>query len=896
MGFLDRIGESDLSRRGFLGATAAVAAGAALAGCSNKVEETGGETPVESTTVDSMGRDAVTGEWKTGACWHNCGGRCLNKVLVNDGVVIRQKTDDTHEDSVEFPQQRGCVRGRSQRKQVFAEDRLKYPMKRVNWSPENPNRELRGKDSWERISWDEALTYIANEMTRIKDAYGNRAFYLDSWTMNGEYARLFGLFGGFINGWGTCSFGNYTMAPQFVGFSAAGGFGTCNDRFDLENVETFVLIGTNPAWSSAGMPPNILKAARDAGAKFIGVDPVYNETYSMVGATWVPVYPGSDTALLLGVAHSMIAQDDEHGLIDWDFLYKTTLGFDADHMPEGADPDENFRDYLMGTFDGVAKDAEWASKHCGAPADTILELARTIGKDNKVALLTSWATGRTNNSDNFAQLLMTVGAMGGHMGKSGHCTSVTAHNTFANHGPNLVVAGGSGLPGIPNEVNDYVNDVQAWGMCLGEPYNYTGQSNDGVEWQPCDMRTADIHMIFHGGGNRLQSRQAILKGIEAHRAVDFVATATTFFTNDAKYSDIVLPVNTEWEREGGISSGNKEMIIMYDHVVDSLYESQDDQWIVAELGKKLGLDASTLYPFGRKQQLFNMVAGATVANENGLSSSKQVNAFIDDGSGNAENDYETLFTITQEDIDRWGVEGTPQEGRVPLTQFEQDGIYQVPRSRGDNYGFIAFKDFAEDPEANPTEWSVSGKLEIHSQTLADKINGMGYVDNVKPIPTFIEPVDGHESTFADFDSGVKGEYPFQVVTMHYMGRSHTTFGNIAQLQEAFVSPLMINAADAAEYGIKTGDTVLVTSEFGRTLRSATVTNRIMPGVLGLMHGSWSDYDEENNLDYGGSDNILFGTKTAGQGTTGFNTMIVKIEKSDIELTPDCDKPRRIVEL
>lgn len=152
MGFLDRIGESDLSRRGFLGATAAVAAGAALAGCSNKVEETGGETPVESTTVDSMGRDAVTGEWKTGACWHNCGGRCLNKVLVNDGVVIRQKTDDTHEDSVEFPQQRGCVRGRSQRKQVFAEDRLKYPMKRVNWSPENPNRELRGKDSWERIS------------------------------------------------------------------------------------------------------------------------------------------------------------------------------------------------------------------------------------------------------------------------------------------------------------------------------------------------------------------------------------------------------------------------------------------------------------------------------------------------------------------------------------------------------------------------------------------------------------------------------------------------------------------------------------------------------------------------------------------------------------------------
>lgn len=69
----------------------------------------------------------------------------------------------------------------------------------------------------ERISWDEALELVAGEMQRIKDAYGNRAFYLDSWLMNGEYTRLFGLFGGFINGWGTCSLGNWTLTPQNVG-------------------------------------------------------------------------------------------------------------------------------------------------------------------------------------------------------------------------------------------------------------------------------------------------------------------------------------------------------------------------------------------------------------------------------------------------------------------------------------------------------------------------------------------------------------------------------------------------------------------------------------------------------------------------------------------------------
>ena len=89
---------------------------------------------------------------------------------------------------------------------------------------------------------------------------------------------------------------------------------------------------------------------------------------------------------------------------------------------------------------------------------------------------------------------------------------------------------------------------------------------------------------------------------------------------------------------------------------------------------------------------------------------------------------------------------------------------------------------------------------------------------------------------------------------------------------------------------------MLTSRYGKTLRTAEVTERIIPGCVGIMHGSWSDYDEETGIDKGGSDNILFGNTTAGQGTTGFNTMIVNIEKVDDELTPDCDKPRRTVEV
>ena len=200
MSYLDRVQQAtQMSRRGFVATTAAATAALAatsLAGCStNKVEEK--EEPAATTGSD--GRDIIDGEWKTAACWHNCGGRCLNRVLVKDGVVIRQKTDDNHDDSPDYPQQRGCLRGRAQRKQVFAADRLKYPMKRKNWSPDNPNGELRGQDEWERISWDEALDYIANGLKKAKDNYGNRSIlHIGGYDSEiTEMSRTLGAWGGY---------------------------------------------------------------------------------------------------------------------------------------------------------------------------------------------------------------------------------------------------------------------------------------------------------------------------------------------------------------------------------------------------------------------------------------------------------------------------------------------------------------------------------------------------------------------------------------------------------------------------------------------------------------------------------------------------------------------------
>lgn len=103
-------------RRSFLKSALAAATTVSVVGANNSLNK--------SEEIKSPNKTKPEGKWVSAACWHNCGGRCVNKVLLEDGVVIRQKTDDTHEDSPDYPQQRGCLRGRSQRKQVFSADRL----------------------------------------------------------------------------------------------------------------------------------------------------------------------------------------------------------------------------------------------------------------------------------------------------------------------------------------------------------------------------------------------------------------------------------------------------------------------------------------------------------------------------------------------------------------------------------------------------------------------------------------------------------------------------------------------------------------------------------------------------------------------------------------------------
>ena len=248
--------------------------------------------------------------------------------------------------------------------------------------------------------------------------------------------------------------------------------------------------------------------------------------------------------------------------------------------------------------------------------------------------------------------------------------------------------------------------------------------------------------------------------------------------------------------------------------------------------------------------------------------------------------------MTAEDIEEIGAKGDPQDGKLSYREMKEMGVLQVKRQPGDNYGYIAFEDFVSDPEAHPLD-TPSGKLEIYCQSLANLYNAMGW-STIKPIPTYTPVTNGYESTFSDWEGKTKGEFPLQLVNPHYLRRAHTVFDNVSWLREAWANPVFLSTEDAADAGIADGDTVLVSTAQGSTVRIASVIPTVRPGVVALPHGTWVMVDEETGVEQAGSDNYLTACAATGQGVSGYNSQICKIEKhAGAALDADVAMPPRI---
>ncbi len=579
-------------------------------------------------------------------CHSHCGGACPMRVHVAGGRITRIEGDGGEE-----PQYRACARGRAYRQRVYAADRVLYPMKRVG---------ERGRGDFARISWDEALDTVAAEMGRVRQAHGAASLlYLASigdvtWVHTpGLMERLFARAGGYSGTWGMAS----GEGAVFATMASYGAPSTGNTREDFLNSRLIIMWGWNPAVASNfGNNRHYLSLAREAGTKIVVVDPRYTDSAAVYADTWLPIRPGTDTAMLVAMAHVIFTE----GLEDKDFVARHTLGMDR------------YREYVLGKEDGLPRDPAWAEAITGVPAASITALARDYATLRPAALTDGFAPGRTAYGEQFHRAAIALAALTGNLGVNG--------------------GNAPGTSGLGDLLPVMRLGPHAWEM-LPETANAV---DDARPPRPDAPFYCNVVTNYYGGGkssarvNRFRLADAIIEGkkggypadykfayvvnfnyvnqyansnkiARAMQALEFVAVQDQYFTPTARYADILLPTNTYMER-ADLTNGGIGPFYGYMHqAIPSEGESKSQLEIAALLAEKLGIK-----------------------------------------------------DFMSADEKRWIGDILAENRDIPdQAAFKRDGVYKAKLERP----YVCFQDQIRDLEANPFP-TPSGKIEIYSAQIA----------------------------------------------------------------------------------------------------------------------------------------------------------------------------------
>jgi trimethylamine-N-oxide reductase (cytochrome c) len=708
---------------------------------------------------------------------------------------------------------------------LYSETRVKYPMVRAGYLKKGPaaDRSERGRGSFVRVGWDEALGLVARELERAKGEYGAESIYDGSygWASVGKLHDAPALLKRMLAHYGpvTSYTGDYsTGAAQIILPHVTGEIDTRGRQTSwssiLKHTSLIVLwgnelitnniIGFQPPDHCVLGPLDELRAKRPDIA-VVTIDPVRTDTAEYVGSDWIPLRPNTDVALMLAVAHTLY----DEKLYSREFIDNYSVGF------------ERFLDYLLGASDGQAKTPEWAAPITGVEPEKIRSLARRMAS-NRTILMTGYALQRQDHGEQPYWMLVTLAAMLGQIGLPGGGFGLSFGY---DHG------GAASAPRMRGMIRQRIPrmGVRIPAARVADMLVNPGKT---IDFNGRKITYPDIKLVYWSGGNPLQHHQDKNQLIRAWRRPETIVVQEILWSATARFADIVLPVTTSLERNDieQIVSHPARYIIAMKKAVEPLHEARSDFDICAEVSARLGF--GDRFTEGRDELGW----------------------------------VQYLYDAARSEAETRG---------IAMPEFDRfwNGEQYVKFPPGEASDYVRLADFRRDPKEHALK-TPSGKIEICSKT----IEGFGY-DDCPPHPAWIEPQEWLGGAQA-------GHYPLHLLSPHPKFRIHSQLGTTpirSRYEVAGREPLWLNSEDAAARGIGDGDAVRVFNERGQVLAGAVVTPRVRSGVVLMCEGGRYDPEEPGEigtLDRHGDVNVLTldkGTSKLAQGCAA-NTTLVEVEK------------------
>jgi len=518
--------------------------------------------------AQSPGSSDAPVELRKSVCTH-CSVGCSVIAEVQNGVWIGQ------EPGFDSPFNLGthCAKGASVREHAHGERRLKYPTKLVN-----------GK--WKRISWEQAINEIGDQMLDIRQKSGpDSVYWLGSAKHNNEQAYLFRKFYAF---WGTNNGDHQARichSTTVAGVANTWGYGAMTNSYnDIHNSRSIILFGSNPAEAHPVSLLHLLKAKEENNAPFIVCDPRFTRTAAHA-TEFVRFRPGTDVALVWGILWHIF----ENGWEDRDYIRQRVWGMDE-------------------IREEVAKwTPEEVERVTGTPGSQLRRVARTLVNNRPGTLV--WCMGGTQhtNGNNNTRAYCVLQLALGNIGKPGG-----GANIFRGHDN---VQGATDLGVLSHTLPGYYGlkkgSWQHWARVWDVDYEYLkGQFAsqklmeskgipvsrwvDGVLEDKANMEQKDNlkAMVFWGHAPNSQTRGPDMK--KAFEKLDLLVVVDPFPTVSAVMHDrtdgvYLLPASTQFETYGSVTASNRS-IQWREKVVDPLFESLPDHTIMYKFAKKFGFD------------------------------------------------------------------------------------------------------------------------------------------------------------------------------------------------------------------------------------------------------------------------------------------------------------------